>query len=87
MRLKRNLKTTLLSALMISCMGPSALLAEEKKTATREEKIGVMGAIMVDALPYMTHEEEKALNQLLKSAWKRMMDSEGWNSKKKEAKK
>ena len=81
--MKRHLKTTLLSTLMISCMGSKALLAEEKKTATREEKIGVMGAIVIDALPYMTQEEEKALNKLLKSAWERMMDSEGWNEKKK----
>lgn len=81
-RMRRQRKTVIASALMLSCLVSGAVEAEQEKKASREEKISVMGAIVIDALPYMTQEEEKTFNGLLKSAWERKMRSEIRNEKK-----
>ncbi len=71
MRLKRNFKTTLISALMISCMSPSALLAEEKKEVSEKDLMAYLGPVVASAYPHFTDEERKAFSNLLKEAMKR----------------
>ena len=70
-RLKRNFKKTLLSALTISCMGPSALLAEEKKEVSEKDLMRYLGPVVASAYPHFTDEEREAFRNLLKEAMKR----------------